>query len=296
MVIINSNELKDKEVKIYPYHYILDGLDNDSQKIYEKFKIENAENNLIEYIKDTYLVLVVDDTDGDFVFGRFFKLRSDSPSIFNRKSHEEKPIELLADENIKEESHFIMNTKDSIIFAEYNFSAIRMFSSPMTTYLEEILKTKGSKVLPIEDLNNFENLKKEEDILSVFFRITQNSSKSLEETYNLFALKSLLNLSTDTDTIYEVSIKKARKKDSKLNKDEIIEMVGNLIDKKAPVEDIKLETADLVYDLTKGNFLFYRMDIETDGRNLKSSDFFNKAILLYKRQIVKIREMVRKED
>lgn len=156
-----------------------------------------------------------------------------------------------------------------------------MFSSPMTTYLEEILKTKGSKVLPIEDLNNFENLKKEEDILSVFFRITQNSSKSLEETYNLFALKSLLNLSTDTDTIYEVSIKKARKKDSKLNKDEIIEMVGNLIDK---------------YDLTKGNFLFYRMDIETDGRNLKSSDFFNKAILLYKRQIVKIREMVRKED
>ena len=295
MVIIDSGGSKDKEVKIYPYHYILNGIENESQKIYERFKIENADKNLLEYIKDTYLVLFVDDVDGDFVFGRFFKLRSDSPSIFNRKSHEEKDIDLLDEENIKEESHFIMNTKDSIILAEYNFSAIRMFSSPMTTYLEELLRMKGSQVLPIEDLNAFANLKEEGDILSVFFRITQNSSKSLEEDFNFFALKSLLNLSEDEDTIYEIIIKKSRKKDGKLDKDKIVDMVDNLLKKKAPIKDMRLETQDLVYDLIKGNLLFYRIDIETDGRNLKSQDFFNKAISLYHRHINKIRTMIKKE-
>lgn len=295
MVIVEFKENKDTDVKIFPYKCDLNLPENKVDDFTELFKIENSESNVVEYISDTYLVLVIDEVYDGFMFGRFFKLRDDSPTIFNRKEGKEREIDLLSEENIKEESHFIWNIKDCIIFAEYNFSAIRMFSSPLSYYLNERFKVDNCKIEPIEDKNTFNNLKKEEEIYSLILRTAQESSKTLQEKYNLPDWKILADIGEDNETIFEVIVKRSRKKESRLNKEKVITIVGNLIENKAPIESIKVETQDLVYDLIKNNLLFYYIKIKKDGRKLDNEDFNFKVLSLYKKHIPTIKGNLKKE-
>jgi len=293
--MVELKENNDKEVKIYPYRCSIKNEDIKISNFPEIFKIENANNNVVEYTSDTYLVLVIDEIYDGFVFGRFFKLRDDSPTIFNRKEGKEKDIELLSEENIKEESHFILNVKDCIIFAEYNFSAIRMFSYPLSYYLNEKFKLNDCTVEAIEDKDTFNNLKTEEEILSLTLGFAQDSTKTLEEKYNMPAWKGLLDIGQDNESFFEVTVKRCRKKDSRLNKDKVIDMVGNLVKNKAPIDSIKVETQDIVYDLVKNNLLFYYLNIKRDGRKLNRDDFNHKTLTLYKKYIETIKKNLKKD-
>lgn len=293
--MVEVKEKSDKNVKIFPYLCEINLPENKTEDFKEIFKIENSENNVIEYISDTYLVLVIDDIYDGFMFGRFFKLRDDSPSIFNRRDGKERDIDLLSEENIKEESYFIWNTQDNIILAEYNFSAIRMFSYPLSQYLNEKFKVDDCKIFPIEDKNTFNNLKKEEEIYSLNMRIAQESSKSLQETYNLPDWKILLDIGKDNETFFEVTVKRNRKKDSKLDKDKVVSIVEGLVKNNAPIESIKVETQDIVYDLIKNNLLFYYINVKKDGRKLNRPDFNFKASSLYKKHIGTIKENLKKD-
>lgn len=293
--MVELKENNDKDVKIFPYKCQINLPENKVQDFPEIFKIENSESNVIEYISDTYLVLVIDDVYDGFMFGRFFKLRDDSPSIFNRKEGKEREIDLLSEENIKEESHFIWNIADCIIFAEYNFSAIRMFSSPLSYYLNEKFNVNDCKIEPIEDKDTFNNLKKEDEIYSLILRTAQESSKTLQEKYNLPDWKILSDIGEDNETIFEVIVKRSRKKDSRLNKEKVINIVGKLVENKAPIESVKVETQDLVYDLIKNNLLFYYIKIKKDGRNLDNGDFNFKVLALYKKHIDTIKSNLKKD-
>ena len=293
--MVEIKENNDKDIKIFPYKCDLNLSEKSIKEFSEIFKIENSESNVIEYISDTYLVLVIDDIYDGFMFGRFFKLRDDSPTIFNRKEGKEKDIELLSEENIKEESHFIWNIQDCIIFAEFNFNAIRMFSSPLSYYLNEKFNVNDCKIKPIEDKNTFNNLKKEEEIYSLILRTAQESSKTLQEKYDLPDWKILSEIGEDNETIFEVIVKRSRKKDSKLDKDKVISIVGNLIENKAPIESVKVETQDLVYDLIKNNLLFYYIKIKKDGRKLNNDDFNFKVLSLYKKHISTIKNNLKKD-
>lgn len=283
--MVEIKEKIDKEVKIFPYKCDITPPDNKIEDFKELFKIENSDTNVIEYMSGIYLVLVIDECYDGFMFGRLFKLRDDSPTIFNKKEGKEREIDLLSEENIKEESHFIWNIKDSIIFAEYNFSAIRMFSSPLSGYLNEKFNIDDCKVVPIQDKNTFTNLKKEEIIYSLNMKIAQDKSKSLQDQYNLPDWKILFDIGEDNETFFEVSVKRSRKKDSKLDKDKVINIVGNLIEKKAQVDSIKVETQDIVYDLIKNNLVFYYINVKKEGRNLDKTDFNFKTLSLYKKHI-----------
>jgi len=293
--MVEIKEVDDKQVKIYPYECDINLSDKQVDDFPNIFKIENAEENIIEYTKDTYLVLVIDSIYDGFMFGRFFKLRDDTPTIFNRKEGKEKDIELLSEENIKEESHFIWNIKDCIIFAEYNFSAIRMFSYPLSFYLNEKFSVDNCIVKPVEDKNTFNNLTKEKEILSLSLRIAQENTKTLEEKYNLPAWKSLLEIGQDNETYFDVIVKRCRKRSSHLDKDKVIEIVGNLVENKAPVEAIRVEAQDIVYDLIKNNLLFYYIKIKREGRKLDNEDFNFKVLSLYKKYIPTIKENLKKD-
>lgn len=288
-------ENNDKNIKVYPYFCKITSDDIQINKFHEIFKIDNSKNNVIEYVSGTYLVLVIDEIENGFMFGRFFKLRDDSPTIFDREKGKERDIPLLNGENVKEESHFVWNVADSIILAEFNFSAIRMFSYPLSYYLNEKFGVNDCRIEPLEDKNTFENLKMEDDILALNLRVAQESTKKLEEEYNLPAWKGLLEISKDNETIFEITVKRGRKKESKLDKDKVISIVGNLIENKAPIESVKVETQDIVYDLIKNNLLFYYIGIKKDGKKLNRHDFNNKVSLLYKKYSPNIKNNIKRD-
>ncbi|GEM_PF-4805919 len=284
-----------KEVKVYPYVCTIPNSNIKVADFSTIFKISKAEKNVIKYHSDTYLVLIIDQLDNGFMFGRFFKLREDSPTIFDRKKGKERDISLLAEENIKEESHFIWNIQNGIIFAEYNFNAVRMFDTPLSFYLNEKFGVEDCTIMAIPDKHTFEHLKKEPEILALNLRFAQESTKNLEKKNNMPAWNVLLDIGQDNESIFEVSVKRSRKKDSKLKKEKVISLVGDLAKSETPPESIRVETLDLVYDLIKNNLLFYKLPIQKNGRKLDKADFNYKAQELYKRHIDNIKENLKKE-
>jgi hypothetical protein len=258
------------------------------------FRITEGEKNVKPYppppdVPITNLVLVIDNAHSGFMFGRFFKLRNDVPMIYNKKRGEERPIELFKNENIKEESHLVWNIADKILLAEYNFSAIRMFSYPLSSYLEQKFGIEGCIISPIVNINAFTNLKGEEKILSLRIRFGQENIKTLEQKFNLPAMNVLSEMDQDNQTSYEVAVIKSRKRGSTLNREKAIGLFENLLDKKAPISSIKVETQETVYDLLKDNLLSYSFPVNKDERKVDTNDFYNKALRLYNNRIDEIK-------
>lgn len=277
-----------KEVKIYPYQCKLEKTLSTSNFWEDKFHRDEVAQNIVEYNPDTFLVIVVDEISNNFVFGRFLKLRSDTVGIINRRDGSERKIELLDEENIREQSHFIVNTEDGLIFAEYNFQAIRHFSTPLSYYLNKLFDTKNNEVQPLPDSTTFTKLKGEEELNVFKLRVAQENLDYLEKKFNLSTARVLLDIAQDKETTFEIVIKKSRKKGSHLNKDKVLELSEKL--KTANVEKLAVESEDIFYDLINNNLISFRIIVKTNGRLIDSDDFYFKARNLYDRQIDKLKE------
>ncbi len=284
-----------REVTVYPYTYEFDGLQNNVKEIMEKFSIDNVSKNIREYTQDTFLVLVADDESNDFIFGRFLKLKNDTPIILNRQDGSQKRIELLDDENIAEQSHFILNIKDKIIFGEYNFEAVRHFSKPMVYYLNKIFDVKDNKVIPIPDVDTFSKLQGEEEINLFRLRVSQQNMNFLEQKFSLPSWKVLMDLASDNETSFEIIVKKSRKRDSFLNKDKTIEFSNNLKKENTPLEVLKIETEDIVYDLINNNLVSFRVNVKNDGRKIDTENFYFQIRKLYDKHIEKLKSSLKKD-
>jgi len=278
-----------KIIKLFPYQYSIDGIENIPKNWENKFSKDNVEDNLIEYSRDAFLLLVVDDISNNFIFGRFLKLRNDVPLVINRKDGEERRIDLLDEENIIEQSHFIMNVQDNFLFAEYNFNAIRHFVKPFSYYLNKLFEVKGNEINPLTDTNTFKKLQGEEELNSFRLSVAQENISFLEEKFNLNLFKSLVDVAKDNQTSFEIIIKKSRKKKATLDKEKILKISQELTENKAPLQRLSIESDDISYDLINNNLINYKVYVKMEGRGLNSNDFYFSVRNLYERQIDKIK-------
>jgi len=282
-----------KIIKIFPYKYDIEGIGNEPKLWEDKFSKDNVEDNTIEYSRDAFLLLVVDDVSNDFIFGRFLKLRNDVPLVINRKDGEERKIDILDDENIIEQSHFIINVKDNFLFAEYNFNGIRHFVKPFAYYLNKLFDVKNNDIKPLTDTNTFTKLQGEEEINSFRLSVAQENIGFLEEKFNLNLFQSLIDVAKDNETSFEIIIKKSRRKKSTLDKEKILKISKELTDNKAPLQRLNIESEDVSYDLINNNLINYKVYVKLEGRGLNSNDFYFSVRNLYERQIEKIKQSIK---
>src|SRR3989338_11707109 len=281
-----------KEVKIYPYKYHLEDGFNKAEIWIDKFAADNVQKNVYEYGDEVYLVMVIDDISGNFLYGRFLKLRHDVPAILNTRSGTERKIELLDEENIMETSHFIMNVRDKIILAEYNFDAIRHFVSPLKKYLYETLGTE-IEVEPIADTDTFQKLKGEEEIIKFKLQVAKEHIGVLEEQFSLPVFSVLKDLANDNETTFEILVKKGRRRTSRLSRDQVMILSEKLMKKKGIFSKVEIETRDIIYDLVNNNLVSFRISVDKIERRLNSHDFYRQVKELYERQIENIKQMIR---
>jgi len=280
-----------KRVKIYPYFCEMPDNRIKINNFPKIFKITNASKNVLPHSFDTHLVLVIDETHDGFMFGRFFKLRGDAPMIFNKRRGNEREIPLLPDDEIKEESLFVWNMSDGVIFAEYNFNAIRTFGGPLSSYLNSKFGVRGCTVTPIFNADAFDSLKKEDEIFSMCIKFAQEKTRILEKRFGWPSLKVFSEITKGNRTYLKVTI--AGRRGNVLNKNEVIDFAKDWIEKEAPVDSIRVEASEAVYDLIGDTVLSYPLLVRKHGRKLDKKDFNGKACALYNNKIETIKATIR---
>lgn len=282
-----------KTVRLFPYTCELSGTENSVDNIKNLFSRENAieGRNIKKYYDDAYLVMIIEDAENNFLFGRFLKLRDAVPSVFNRSKGTERTIDILSEENIKEQSHFIWNVNDKIIFAEYNYQAIRHFTSPLKFYFDKMFDVNDNIITPIIDKDTFEKLKTESIIKSLKLKVTKDNVNKLEEKFGI-KLRTLVDLARDNRTIFEIIVKKSRVRESSLEKNKVIEISENLKQTPADLETLQVQTKDTVYDLINNNLLYYFTNLEYSRSILDANEFYRKAKDIYIEKIDNIKAAI----
>lgn len=218
-----------KRVNVFPYKFEIEKELNNKSVFMEKFSIKKVKNNLMPY-GVTSLLLIIDDDVGDFICGRFLKLRSDSPAILNIINGSERDISLLDSENIEEISHFILNLKDNIIIAEYNHQAIRHFSTPLEKYLNYTFKTNSVSVDIIPNSDTFQSMQSEKEFKSIKVKLAQSSLKRKEHEVGVSIIGALKDLARGGRTMVEIKISRGRGIDTEMQRRKVIEYADSLRD------------------------------------------------------------------
>ena len=270
-------------VRLFPYQFkIPEGYDK--QEIFVKrFDIQNVRQNLMPYVFHS-LVLVVDQEFGSFVCGRFLKLRRDTPAILNTTNGSERDISLLDNENIEEISHFIMNFKDNIILAEYNYQAIRHFSTPLAKYLEFIFKLDSVYIDVIPNIDTFKSMQSEKDFKSIRIKVAQSSLKRKENEVGISILGALKELALGGQTIIDIKISKGRGIDTDLPRKKVISYANDLKEN-IDLKILEIESSNASYDILNNNLLSYSCLVTERGKRVDRASFFKQAVILYDERI-----------
>jgi hypothetical protein len=283
-----------RDITIYPYTYKLVGIEDNPRAINEKFSQDNVQENIVEYTHDAFLLVVVDDISNNFVFGRFLKLKNDAPIAINRRDGSQRVVDILDEENIIEQSHFVMNTADKILFGEYNFQGIRHFAKPWPYYFNKLFDLQNqNEITPMPDVDTFDKLRGEEQMNRFTLRVAQQNLPFLEEKFGLSVSSGLMELASDNETSFEIVVRKSRKRESNLNKDKVVQLADQLKQENAPLEALKVETDDIVYDLINKNLISFKVSVKQAGRTVDSEDFYFKTRNLYERQAEGLKAMLR---
>ena len=313
-----------REVKVYPYEVSITlrkkrkkkkiDLDKalDVNKFKDYFKLDNLGSNIVP-IDDVRFLLIVDSSDNgnndeqkadtennqEFIFGRFIRLRKEAPRIVDLEERKEKPFKLLDSENLEEISHFVWGVQDNLLFAEYNYYAVRNFSAPLARYLrvildkhKEIVKDEFKLKLMIEinsilDPKVFDKLKNDQTAIErVQLSIAEPQLKYTEQAYDLEPAEVVARM---TDTLkgegywFNCALSRGKGKGF-FDKKEILKLIDYLLRKKEEnvLKSLHIETETAAYDLIRG-LVYYPLECEMDGKVIsESSDFYGQVVGLYR--------------
>lgn len=281
-----------KEVSIFIYGFKVPNNYYNHDVLKKQFSKSNIIKNIVSYGDDSIL-LIIDDGDNDFLFGRCLILRKDVPSILNKQTQTERDITLSKNENVKEESHFLISLTDKLLFGEYNYHAVRHFSFPLMFYFKKTLIGTPIDIRPNPNPETMKLLKKDKKVKEFEFSIGQERLSNKEQT-GIPLIGSLLGLSTNNESCVKIIVTSGRKKENELDSDKIIEKLEGLKDSKSDdLYSLKVKTEESKYDLLNGNLISFKMNVNQRNKRTNRSDFYRKIKPLYNQKISAIKSLLR---
>jgi hypothetical protein len=221
-------------------------------------------------------LLIVDEEENSFIFGRFIRLRKDAPPILDKQFKTEDDFELTITSYLEEISHFIWNLETGLMFCQYNHYGIRHFPTSLNPYFnvrwKGDFKFRDDVILPIENPNTFEEFKKDKSAMLTFKVRIAKKDVALEEKErnkgwngllkSAFGWGTFYNLNEGDESCYEIVIRKGRRQTGEVNKGKVVEAVEHLKSGDVKVR-VSAETHDASYDLIEGNLFNYKIYVET---------------------------------
>jgi len=283
------------QVNIFPYTYRLSGIENTASILAKKFSSKNVKDNPIPYSDTCSLIFIVDQYKNDFLYGKFVRFRRDIPNVLDMYTGEVTGLSMDKNKGIIEESHFLMNVKAGIIFAQYNFHALRMFSTPAKFYFDTLFGTDDNSFEPIDNIDTYNDFKKEQKLQKFELGITKANYRKLEKKFNLSALDVFGSIADDEESMLVVEVRRSRKKDSSLNTKQIFELTDGLLrTNKEDIRVLRAESKNEAYNLLKGNLLSYFIEVDFDNRTIYSQQIYNETKKLYDDKITGLRATISK--
>lgn len=279
---------KKKVINIYPYK-ILSKRDLNTYSFNSIFSKENIEKNIKQYGED-YLLIITDKLDKNLFFGRFLKLKTDKPDILNTKNKTEHELNLGPNEEIKYDSHFILDLKNSLIFAEYNQSGVRHFPRPLEEYFKLIF-SEEFEVQPIPTKNTLELVNKDDKIKSITIKLAKTSLSFKENEIGIPILRSIEHFSEGDLEIEVIISKKGRK--GKIKPDELVKAIKKHLqksenDKEDSLDILKVYSAEAVYDVLNDIFRSWRITIEYENKEQLNSKIWEELERIYSNNLNEI--------
>ena len=273
-------DIENRNVRVFLYRVITPTNNAFPANFYEKFKLEEIENNVQKWNDTFSLVLVLDKPNDDSISGRFIKLRSDAPQKIGLLKKVEQDIELNSAEKeyIEEVSNFVWFYNDSRILGEYNHFAMRVFHSPITYYIRKQMAFSDTEFRieaePIADL--FAKIKRDEYFGSVELRLKTESITSMESR-GLGISQKLRSLSGDPKAVITIGIEKPKgksKQKAPLQKNSVVSFIEELLPEKDNFEEMLIETESGTFDLIRGALVSEKLVVEYTNRRINRSSFY----------------------
>lgn len=287
-----------RKVRVFPYEVSIIAPYNNNQTFYEKFRIDNIDDNLIDYAGIGKIGLSCEPPDGDWVLGTFMKLRDEAPLKFNTGSKTSEKIQLSVGEFVEEASHFAWNLRDRIMIGEYNHFGMRVFGKNVAAYFSRVLSLGEQDFeitgIPIPELWN--RITSSRGITAVEFKFAPLSfdamngvgvtrSEILSNAANQPHAQLSLSLNSKAD--------RGHRRDP-LDRDNTIELLSaarEYLDKKS-FESFRIETFEGAYDLVKGTLVSDRLTINNGDYSQFQKDFYRQARGYYNNNRTHIMQML----
>jgi len=274
-----------KKIRVFPYK-IENPLSETLTSLMNKFKFENLVANQILY-GDNVLILVVDRLLADkYLCCRLLKLRRFIPSVVNLKKANERLIELLPEEDIKETSHFIWDFDSGYILGEYNYEGTRHLATPLQIYMNsvfELLKKRDEgeevelfDIYPVRNTNTIQIMKRENNFKGFFMKVSDSDMARFEKENSCDVIGLLSKFSKDKSGYIEIRIIPRRGKS--LDKKSVVEKA--LVFKGMGIlKSLVIEGEESKYDILNNNLLFFNIDITYDSekKTVDSTTFYELA-------------------
>ena len=271
---------ENRNVRVFLYRVTTPKNNTFPNNFYEKFKLDEIENNVQEWNDTFSLVLVLDEPNNDSITGRFVKLRSDAPQKIGLLRKIEQDIELnpAEKEYIEEVSNFVWFYNDNRLLGEYNHFAMRVFHSPLTYYIRKQMAFSETEFKveaePIADL--FAKIKQDEYFGSVELKLKRESIASMENR-GLSLSQRMRGLSEDPKAIITMGIEKPKgksKQKAPLQKNSVVSFIEDLLPEKDNFEEMLVETESGTFDLIRGALMSEKLVVEYVNRRINRSDFY----------------------
>ncbi len=287
-----------RDIAVYIYQVLrLPEQWNNITGLFNRFNLESdIQQNIVNYGDDS-LLLIIDSNSNGLLNCRLLKLRrSLIPNILNSRTKLERDILLRDNDFIKEESHFIWNVIDALIFGQYNYNAIRHFSLPLMHYLSTVLDDDDVDIRPARDEDTFRRMREDNrPFKKIEYSVSQESLTTTETERGIPIIRSLLGLKDDNNAIIKITISAGRGRGKVLNNQQISRVSETLIGRSEDLYSLKVYSDNSKYDLLNENLLRYAIRVNEVGGRIESSDFYSKARLLNQIHIINLRRRFRRD-
>jgi hypothetical protein len=293
------------KVTIHPYHVTVKNTSFDFSKFTQIFHKNNLNDNALPLYEDGVIfLLIIDAKKGDFLRGKFMRLRTDAPPVLDLDTGIDQPFPLGPNQVLEEISHFIWNLKDSVLFGESNYYAIRYYKTQFTDYLNSIFLKReiADEVAEFDlilDADTYASYKKDSSPITAYkFAVAEARADFLNTAQNQSPTRFTGNLASGDGFYLTCNWSRGRKKTKRwifprkeIDKD---------IQKRLQDENTKLlqvTTEEGAYNILGKNKAEYSVECKKVGKIVEDAEeFYSQATTKYFEKIRTLKTYIKITD
>lgn len=292
--------IRTKYYSIYPLYVLPRTSSVDPNVFFNCILINRIKENILKTNwrgEEIPYSMIGDRLDGGLIYGRLLRLNKDDVGRIDIDKFKEEVLTNGPSQYVEENSHFLFDTKNNLVFCEYNPNGVNALSKRSSEIFNNSIRKCGSahptiNLSPIPSDDLIEALAGSGMIKRYRLQFPGVNAKHIEE---FGGPSSLINEIAEEDRLeFDMTLKLERRtlfSSDKLSK--LRELAGRLKNRKA--KSFKIYTDEGNFDLIASNLLYYDAEVVRKSHIEMREDLFGQIRNLLENNSKKILEIIRKQ-